>query len=469
MSVNQQQLASALGDTNPVPFWLDDPHRPAVLPPLRGANQADLVVVGGGFTGLWAALQAKEADPARRVVLLEGARVAWAATGRNGGFVAASLTHGLPNGVERFADEIDTLQRLGADNLAGIVTAVERYGIDCGLEATGELTVATEAWQVADLEQHAQLLRQHGSEVDFLDTQQVRKEVHSPTYLAGLWDRTGVVMVNPARLAWGLLQACQQSGVEVFERSPVRAIASEGSRLVVRTDRGDVATDSVITATSAFRSPVRRFRPFVIPVYDYVLVTEPLSTQQKDAIGWESRQGLADSANQFHYYRLTEDDRILWGGYEAVYNFGGRVSSVHDQRPETFHLLAQQFFETFPQLAGLNFTHSWGGAIDTCSRFSMFFGRAYGGRLAHVAGFTGLGVGASRFGARVALDLVSGKATELTQLEMVRTLPMPFPPEPIRYPGVQLTRWSLDRADRDGGRRNVWLRGLDRLGLGFDS
>jgi glycine/D-amino acid oxidase-like deaminating enzyme len=464
-----QHLNAALGDANPVPFWLDDPHRPAVLPPLRGSAHADLVVVGGGFTGLWAALQAKEDDPSRRVVLLEGARVAWAASGRNGGFVAASLTHGLPNGVERFPGEIATLQRLAAENLAGIVDSVDRYGIDCNLEATGELTVATEDWQVADLEQHAQLMREHGADADFLDAEQVRKEVDSPTYLAGLWDRTGVVMVNPARLAWGLLHACLSSGVEVFERSPVRAIASEGPRLVVRTDRGDVRTDAVITATSAFRSPVRRFRPFVIPVYDYVLVTEPLSAEQKGAIGWESRQGLADSANQFHYYRLTEDDRILWGGYEAVYNFGGRVSSAHDQRPETFELLAKQFFDTFPQLEGLRFTHSWGGAIDTCSRFSMFFGRAYGGRLAHVAGFTGLGVGASRFGARVALDLVSGAPTELTELEMVRTLPLPFPPEPIRYPGVQLTRWSLDRADRDNGRRNIWLRGLDRLGLGFDS
>jgi glycine/D-amino acid oxidase-like deaminating enzyme len=462
-------LQAALRDTSPVPFWLDDPHRPAVLPPLRGSKQADLVVVGAGFTGLWAALQAKEIDPTRRVVLLEGARVAWAASGRNGGFVAASLTHGLPNGVERFPAEIDTLQRLGAENLAGIVATVERYGIDCNLEATGELTVATEPWQIGDLEKHAQLLRQHGTDAEFLDIDQVRKEVHSPTYLAGLWDRTGVVMTDPARLAWGLLRACQSSGVEVFERSPVRAIAAEGSQLVVRTDRGDVTTDAVITATSAFRSPVRRFRPFVIPVYDYVLVTEPLSAEQMEAIGWESRQGLADSANQFHYYRLTADNRILWGGYEAVYNFGGRVSSTHDQRPETFSLLAKQFFDTFPQLEGLRFTHSWGGAIDTCSRFSMFFGRAHGGRLAHVAGFTGLGVGASRFGARVALDLVSGAPTELTELEMVRTLPLPFPPEPIRYPGVQLTRWSLDRADRDGGRRNIWLRSLDRLGLGFDS
>jgi glycine/D-amino acid oxidase-like deaminating enzyme len=174
-------------------------------------------------------------------------------------------------------------------------------------------------------------------------------------------------------------------------------------------------------------------------------------------------------ANQFHYYRQTDDGRILWGGYEAVYDFGGRVAPERDQRPETFELLADHFFTTFPQLEGLGFSHRWGGAIDTCSRFSALWGRALGGRAVYVVGFTGLGVGSSRFGARVGLDLLDGADNERTRLEMVRRRPLPFPPEPARWAAIQMTRRALARADERGGRRGPWLRALDRFGLGFDS
>ena len=178
---------------------------------------------------------------------------------------------------------------------------------------------------------------------------------------------------------------------------------------------------------------------------------------------------MSDSGNQFHYYRLTSDNRILWGGYDAIYHFGGDVRRAYDQRPATFVTLASHFFATFPQLEGIGFSHRWGGAIDTCSRFCAFFGTAHHGRVAYALGYTGLGVGATRFGARVMLDLLSGQRTELTQLKMVRSRPLPFPPEPLAYLGVQATRWSLARADRRSGRRNLWLRALDAAGMGYDS
>jgi glycine/D-amino acid oxidase-like deaminating enzyme len=145
------------------------------------------------------------------------------------------------------------------------------------------------------------------------------------------------------------------------------------------------------------------------------------------------------------------------------------VAAANDQRPATFSTLAEHFYQAFPQLEGVRFSHKWGGVIDTCSRFCAFFGTAHQGRLAYAAGYTGLGVGASRFGARVMIDLLSGEPTELTDLQMVRSKPVPFPPEPLRSAGVQLTRWSLAKADRNEGRRNFWLRALDRAGLGFDS
>ena len=221
--------------------------------------------------------------------------------------------------------------------------------------------------------------------------------------------------------------------------------------------------------TNAFPSLARRIRWHTVPVYDYVLVTEPLTAQQLRAVGWRNRQGLADLGNQFHYYRLTADNRILWGGYDAIYYFGRQIRPSYDQRAATFQRLASHFFATFPQLEGIRFSHRWGGAIDTCTRFCAFYGTAFGGRAAYAAGYTGLGVGATRFGANVMLDLLAGEPTERTELTMARCKPLPFPPEPLAYLGIQLTRWSLDRADHNHGKRNAWLRTLDRLGVGFDS
>ena len=146
-----------------------------------------------------------------------------------------------------------------------------------------------------------------------------------------------------------------------------------------------------------------------------------------------------------------------------------RSSARYDDHEPTFARLAQHFFITFPQLRGLRFSHRWGGAIDTCSRFSVFFGTAHRGRVAYALGYTGLGVGASRFGARVALDLLDGRDTEATRLRFVRRRPLPFPPEPLRSAVIALTRNRLAAADRREGRRGLWLGTLDRLGLGFDS
>jgi glycine/D-amino acid oxidase-like deaminating enzyme len=198
------------------------------------------------------------------------------------------------------------------------------------------------------------------------------------------------------------------------------------------------------------------------------LTTEPLTPQQLDSIGWKNRQGLSDISNQFHYYRLTADNRILWGGYDAVYFFGGKVNSELESRPETWAKLSQHFFETFPQLEGVRFSHVWGGAIDTCSRYSVFWGQAMRDRVAYAIGYTGLGVASSRFGAEVMLDMIDGRKTPATQTQFVRSKPLPFPPEPFRFIGIQTTRWALNREDKSG-KRNLWLRSLDRLGLGFDS
>ncbi|GAA4214002.1 NAD(P)/FAD-dependent oxidoreductase [Microbispora amethystogenes] len=461
--------SKALADAERRPYWLDRPLAPEPLPPLTGDVTADLAVIGGGFTGLWTALMAKERDPSLDVVLLEGRAVGWAASGRNGGFCAASLTHGLGNGRDRWPAEIATLERLGRENLDEIERTLSRHGVDCSFERTGELRVATEEWQLAGLDEEVSAAASLGVRLERLDRERVRAEVDSPTYLGGVWDRDGVAMVDPARLAWGLRDVCVRLGVRVFEHTPVRSLHDDGTALELGTPKGRVRAGRVALGTGAFPPLLRRLRHFLVPVYDYALMTEPVPADLLAEIGWRNRQGVGDSANRFHYYRLTDDNRILWGGYDAVYHNGGLVRPEYDQRDATFEKLATHFFETFPQLHGLRFTHRWGGVIDTCSRFSAFFGTAYGSRLAYAAGYTGLGVGAARFGGNVMLDLLQGRLTERTELEMVRHKPMPFPPEPVRSGVIQLTRWSIARADEHEGRRNAWLRTLDAFGVGFDS
>ena len=464
-----RRVLASLADASHQPFWLDDPGAPDPVAALVGPTRADLAVVGGGFSGLWTAIQAKEDDPGLDVVVLEARTAGWAASGRNGGFVSSSLTHGLANGAERFPDEMSTLVRLGQENLAELETTLERHSIDADWERNGELTIADQPWQVEGLAEIAELGARYGDRVEIWDADRVRSEIHSPTYLGAAYESDGGALVNPAKLVWGLRRAALSLGVRLYERTPVTAIEDGGGPMVLTTAYGEVRAPKVALATNVFPNLIRRARPFVVPVWDYALMTEPLSDEQLASIGWTNRQGLSDAGNQFHYYRLSADNRILYGGYDAVYFFGNGMESRHETHPETFAKIADHFFTVFPQLDGLRFSHAWGGAIDTCSRFTAFWGQAFGGRVVYVMGYTGLGVGSSRFGARVMLDLLSGRETERTSLRMVRTKPMPFPPEPMRSAAINLTRWSIDRADRNDGRRNAWLRTLDRLGLGFDS
>jgi glycine/D-amino acid oxidase-like deaminating enzyme len=276
-------------------------------------------------------------------------------------------------------------------------------------------------------------------------------------------------IVEPARLAWGLRDACLRAGVRIAEQTPVTSLARAGSGVGVHTADGRVHAERVVLATNAYPPLLRRLRLMTVPVYDYALMTEPLTPQQRASIGWEGREGISDTGNQFHYFRTTRDGRILWGGYDAIYHFASGISEEYDERPETFEVLARNFFATFPQLSGVRFSHAWGGVIDTCTRFAAFYGTAFDGRVGYALGFTGLGVAATRFAGDVVLDLLSGQDTARTQLEMVRKKPVPFPPEPFRWAGIEATRRSLARADAKGGQENLWLKAMDRLGFGFDS
>ncbi len=459
-----------LAEVQPLLWWLDEDHlEPESRAALVGEVGADLCVVGAGYAGLWTALLAKERDPQREVVVVEQYETGAGASGRNGGFCSASLTHGFYNGLRRFPREMETIERLARENLDEIERTIERYGIECDWERTGELTVAVAPWQMKELEEQARLRNEMGDHVVVLDAAAVRARIHSPSYLGGIYDHDGTALVDPARLVWGLERACVSLGVRIYENSRVEWLEDVDEAVRVHTPFGAVTAAKVALATNVFPSLVRAARKYVVPVYDYALVTEPLTPAQMESIGWAGREGVSDAGNQFHYYRLTKDNSILWGGYDAIYRFRGKAQREFEFNPETYYRLARHFLTTFPQLAGIKFTHSWGGSIDTCTRYSPFWGTAHAGKVAYVMGFTGLGVASTRFGAATMLDLVDGLDTERTRLSMVRKKPWPFPPEPFRWVLIRLTQRAIRRADENGGRRNLWLRLLDALKMGFDS
>jgi glycine/D-amino acid oxidase-like deaminating enzyme len=456
---NADIIRQSLAGSKAAPFWLEDVDREPTHPPLCGHQQAGLAIVGGGFLGLWSSVMAKERNAKRDVVLLEAGRIGGAASGRNGGFCEASLTHGMQNGQRRWAEEFSELERLGQDNLNELEATLERYQIDCDFERTGILEVAVEPYQTA-------LLLGEG----YLDLDAVRDQINSPIFLAGRWDKRGTAMLHPGKLVVGLVRVARELGVRFFEGSPVTSLSKgPGGKVHLATQHGTVQADRVILATNAFPSLLKRYRRQTIPIYDYVLMSEPISAAQMAAIGWRHRQGLADVGNQFHYCRLTKNNRILFGGYDAVYYLGGKIKAEYEERWASFELLASHFFTTFPQLEGLRFTHRWAGVIDTSSRFCACFADSMGGKVTFAAGFTGLGLGATRFAANVLLDKVEGLDTVRTRLRMVREKPLRFPPEPLTYAAVQSMRWSLDQADHNEGRRNLYLRVMDALGLGFNS
>lgn len=468
-NIPSQTAHKSIKDVSHVPFWLDDPNRPISEPELTSHITTNLLVVGGGFTGLWTALLAKEERPDRDVVLLEAGEIATGASGRNGGFMDQSVTHGIQNGFARWPDQFATLLKFGMENLDAIEETIRRLKIECDYVRVGDVIMASEPYQLRELQAQIETARRFDIEFTFYDGDHVHEIVKSPFFIGGLNRPRNAALVNPAHLAWGLRKACLDLGVQIHEHSVVTRLQEENGHVLARTPHGSIRASRVALATNAFPPLLKRLSFYIVPVYDYVLMTEPLSPAQRESIGWYGRQGIGDASRQFHYTRTTADGRILWGGYDAVYHWNNGFGPHLETHPASFARLAAHFFQVFPQLEGLRFTHAWGGAIDTCSRFSPFWGTAHHGKTAYTMGYTGLGVGASRFGAQVMLDILDHKQTERTALEMVRSKPTPFPPEPLRSLGIHLTRWSIDQADRHEGRENLWLRTMNWLGLGFDS
>lgn len=467
-----QRHIEALKNAKARPLWHDPGIMPEALPPLASDEKCELLIVGGGFTGLWAAIQVKERKPDADVILIEQTFVGDGASGRCGGFLSTSLAHGQTNTEYRFASEADRLDELGRQNLKELLETLDRFEIDAHYDKTGRMNVALNPQTAADM--HSEYLRAKakGKDVLWFDENTVREQVDSPTYLAGMWEREGLDgVVDPGRLCWGLKEALLKlPGVRIFENTRLIDIKPNGKNgMRARCDGGVITSEKVLMATNAFTSSIGKIRRTIIPVWDYQIATEPLTDEQLDSIAWgESRQALSSWKNMFHYYRMTRDNRITWGGGGTVhYYFNRGIDRKLDDMPEVYERLAQEFYETFPQLIDVNFSNKWGGIIATSSRFCVVPGVAYDGRLAWSVGYTGHGVSATRFGARIGIEFLGYEPSDVLDMEFVTKKVLPWAPEPFCWLGVQFTHNALVKADANDGKRGLWLRILDRLGMGF--
>jgi glycine/D-amino acid oxidase-like deaminating enzyme len=463
----------ALKDAVSRPLWHDPDIMPEPLASLSADEKCELLIVGGGFTGLWAALQLKERKPDVDIILIEQTFVGDGASGRCGGFLSSTLAHSETNTEHRFADEAGRLEELGKQNMQEFLETLERYDIDARYEKTGEMYVALDPDSADRLHAQYHQAIAEGADVVWFDKNAAREQVNSPKIFAGLWERGGQDgVIDPGRLCWGLKDVLvRQFGVRIFEGTRLLGLEPLGkTKMQANCEGGVIHSDKVLLATNAYTSIIGRIRRSVLPVWDYQIATEPLTDEQLDRIGWgkTSRHALADSVNMFHYFRLTKDNRITWGGGGAVrYYFNNGIDKKFMHAPARYEQLAREFFEMFPQLADVKFSNQWGGIIATSTRFCMVPGVAYDARLAWSVGYTGHGVGASRFGARIAIELLGYQPSDVINMQFVTRKSLPWAPEPLRWFGVKFTQNALIKADKNGGKRGLWLKFLDSLGLGF--
>ena len=468
----EKQL-EALKDAITRPLWHDPAIMPEALAPIDSDESCELLIVGGGFTGLWAAIQAKERRPESDIILIEQTFIGDGASGRCGGFLAADVAHSQTDIENRFPEEAERLEALGIQCLKEYLETLERYDIDACYENVGGMRVALDQESVKRL--HAEYLQEkaEGEDVVWFDQEAVREQVNSPRLHAGLWHRGNQEgVIDPARLCWGLKDVLvNQLGVRIFEGTRLLDVKPHGNDGMLATcEGGAIHSKKVLMATNAFTSSIGRIRRSVIPIWDYQIATEPLTDEQLDRIGWgkTSRHALSNDVNMFHYYRLTKDNRITWGGGEAVrYYFNNGIGEKYMDATACYEQLAREFFDMFPQLDDVKFTHKWGGIIATSTRFCLVPGVAYDGRMAWSVGYTGHGVGATRFGARIGIELLGYQPSDVIEMQFVTRKSLPWAPEPFRWLGVRLTQHALIKADRNGGKRGLWLKLLDRLGLGF--
>jgi glycine/D-amino acid oxidase-like deaminating enzyme len=435
-------------------------------PALEGSHRSEIAIIGAGFTGLWTAVFLKEMEPDLEITILEQGMAGYGGSGRNAGMIDVTIDHSHALAIAHFGfEEAKKMARLGAENIEEMIVFLNSTGIDCDLERNGRLSVALSASHIEESHESIQVAEQLGIPGwRWLDRDEIQQEVHCPLYLGGVFS-PGAGILNPFKLVQGLKSFLKSRGVKIHERTRVEKL----STAKIFCEGGIVEAKKIIVATDAFTHHLipgllSRF----IPLYDYILVSEPLTEEQQEAIGWKKRQGITDGRTFFNYYRLTTDNRILFGTSEAKYYSSNRVGPEFDHSTIHYEALHDSFLRHFPQLASLQFPFAWGGPIASTTRLTPFFGSTDNGSVLYALGYTGHGLGSTRIAAKVLAHRALERPTGLFDLKMVHEKPFPYPPEPFRSLAVRMVTRSLRRVDA-GEKPGLLLKLLNRLGIGFSS
>ncbi|MCZ7530201.1 MAG: FAD-binding oxidoreductase [Acidimicrobiia bacterium] len=430
-----------MGDWKTRSFWLEQgDYTPGER--LDGDETADVVIVGGGFTGLWSAICLKEADPSIEVTVLEQKVVGFGASGRNGGFAMTIVGRNIHQLAKMVGDT-----RAGATYRAmhTAIGEIEDFATSEAIEAdiwrSGNLTVSNGPEQDVRIRQDLDAAERMGLPFTPLDADQVQAYAHSPTFRIGHFEDQALIL-DPAALSRGLADAARRRGVRILELTPVDAVEDIGGlRVEARTPFGTVHADRAVIATNAYAHSIPELRRFIFTIYAYITLTEPLTAEQWERIGWESRCGIEDKRILVHFSRRTADGRILWGGRDAPFMSGG-PNERHDRNQRLFDRLEETFRWTFPGLDDVAMDRGWAGpvcgTVDCIASVNWLRGQ----RILYALGYAGHGVGPSRLVGKIVRDMLLTDGTELTALPFVAKKPVPLPP------GRVLRRLLLDTSHK---------------------
>jgi glycine/D-amino acid oxidase-like deaminating enzyme len=434
------------------------PYEPG--PRLDGNRAADVAIIGAGFTGLWSAIQLKEADPAVDVVVVERDIAGYGASGRNGGFAMTMVGRNVHDLVRKVgAGRARATHLAMRQTLRDLESFCAAEGIDADITHPGVLTVSNGPEQDVRIRQDLAAAERLGLD-DFepLSPAQCQDLVRSERLRTGHFESDSL-LVDPAALAWGLRRAAERRGVHVFEHTPVDDVAEiRGRGVFVRTRFGTVRADRALIATNAYAHAIPALRRFIFTIYAYIIVTEPLTPTQWARVGWERRMGVEDKRVYPHFHRPTPDGRILWGGRDAPFSAEG-PNPRRENDPRIFRRLEETFRWTFPQLNDVAIDRGWAGPVCgtiNCFASAGFLGRSE--RLAYALGYAGHGVGPSHLVGRITRDLLLGTRSDVLDLPMVSKRPVPLPPGPLRGGMLGLAERVLQRADDQGSDASPLVR-----------
>jgi putative aminophosphonate oxidoreductase len=437
-------------------LWLQEALAGAAPPQsLAGDDRADVCIVGGGYTGLWTAIRLKELEPSLDVALVEADVCGGGASGRNGGFVLSWWSKFGTLLELAGADEARRLARASADAVAEIGAFCAGHDIDARYRYDGWLWATTNAAQEGSWRPTIEVLANHGEHPFVeLDPQEVAARTGSPVHLGGVLETTGAV-VQPARLARGLMRVAGELGVRIYERSPMRSVQPVPGGVRVRTAAGSIMAERVILAMNAWGVRFREIRRRVLVVGSDVVATEPVPERLAE-IGWTDGLTISDDRLLVHYYRRTDDGRIAFGRGGGELGWGGRLGPRFQGTTPHAAATIAGFRRTYPMLADVRITNAWSGPIDRTRSGMPYFARL-GGRpeIVYGLGYSGNGVGPSNIGGRILASMALGRDDEWSGCALAAVPRESWPPEPFRFVGGSLLRDTLARTERaeDEGRR----------------